>query len=70
MTDTLEVVGNGETIDAAGTDRIFDVAAEPDSVVSDVVLRNGAPVLGSSGGAIRSLGTVSRCSTRCSSTTP
>ena len=45
MTDTLEVIGNGETINAAGTDRIFDVPAETGLLVDDIVLRNGAPAL-------------------------
>lgn len=58
VTDTLEVIGNGETINAAGTDRIFDVPAESELLVDDIVLRNGAPALESSGGAIRSLGTL------------
>lgn len=58
VTDDLEVIGNGETIDAAGTDRIFDVTAGGGLLVSDVVLRNGAPALEASGGAIRSSGTL------------
>lgn len=58
VTDTLEVIGNGETINAAGTDRIFDVPAESELLVNDIVLRNGAPALESSGGAIRSFGTL------------
>ena len=59
VTDTLEVIGNGETINAAGTDRDLRRAGRrPSSSSSDIVLRNGAPALESSGGAIRSLGTL------------
>jgi hypothetical protein len=58
VTDDLQVVGGGEAIDAAGVDRVFDVAADATLQVSDLTLRSGSPAPTTGGGAIRSLGTV------------
>lgn len=58
LTDDLRLVGNDETIDAARTDRVFDVPTGVSLALEGVVLRNGLPTQGASGGAVRSAGTL------------
>ena len=58
VTDALVIYGQGNTIDANGVDRIFDVTAGDRLEMYRVVLTNGAPADGTSGGAVRSAGSV------------
>ncbi|MGA9749466.1 MAG: hypothetical protein WBQ50_18600, partial [Nocardioides sp.] len=58
VTDDLVVRGKGNTLNAKSVDRIFDVRSGVRLEVGNLVLRNGSPGAGESGGAIRSFGTV------------
>jgi len=58
VTDDLVLNGAGQTIDANGVDRIFDVAEGAKLVLRKVTLTGGAPAATQSGGAISVAGTL------------
>jgi hypothetical protein len=58
VTDDLVLNGAGQTIDANGVDRIFDVAEGAELVLRNVQLTGGAPAATESGGAISVAGTL------------
>lgn len=58
VTDDLVLNGAGQTIDARGVDRIFDVAEGVTLVLRNVKLTGGAPAATESGGAVRVAGTL------------
>lgn len=58
ITDDLTVVGLGHTIDANRVDRVFDVRPDTRLTLVGTALTRGAPEQGTSGGAIRSRGTL------------
>ena len=58
VTDDLVVLGKAHAINARGHDRIFDVVADTRLTLRNLVLKNGAPARGESGGAVRGTGAV------------